>query len=72
LVALDNNDRYWMVFLENGGVVMEGTLQSGQAYSDLNGATISIVGGEPTSIREIDVTTSIAAVFTGGGFTWNP
>jgi hypothetical protein len=72
LVALDNNDRYWMVFLENGGVVMEGTLQSGQAYSDLNGATMVINGGEPTSIREIEVTTTIAAVFTGGGFTWNP
>ena len=72
LVALDNNDRYWMVFLENGGVVMEGTLQTGQAYSDLNGATLSIVGGEPTSIREIAVSTTIAAVFTGGGFTWNP
>lgn len=72
LVALDNNDRYWMVFLENGGVVMEGTLQSGQAYADLNGATLVINGGEPTSIREIDVTTTIADVFTGGGFTWNP
>jgi len=72
MIVLDNNDRYWMVFLENGGVVMEGTLQSGQAYSDLNGATMVINGGEPTSIREIEVTTTIAAVFTGGGFTWNP
>lgn len=73
LVALDNNDRYWIVFLENGGVVMEGSLQTGQSYTDLNGVSgLVINGGEPTSIREINVSTTIADVFTGGGFTWNP
>lgn len=72
MVVLDNNDRYWIVFLENGGVVTEGSLQTGQSYTDLNGISgLVISGGEPTSIREIDVTTTIAAVFTGGGFTWN-
>lgn len=71
-VALDNNDRYWIVFLDNGGVVSEGTLQSGQAYNDLNGiSSLVISGGEPTSIREIDVTTTVDAIFTAGGFTWN-
>jgi hypothetical protein len=67
----DNNNRYWLVGLDNGLLVTAGSLNSGQAYTDLNGATaITMTGGEPTSIREVDVTTTIAAVFTAGGFTF--
>jgi hypothetical protein len=67
----DNNNRYWLVFLDNGGQVTAGSLATGQAYTDLNGASaLTISGGEPTSIREVDVTTTIAAVFTTGGFTF--
>lgn len=67
----DNNNRYWLVFLDNGGLVTAGSLNTGQAYTDLNGATaITISGGEPTSIREVTVTTTIDAVFTAGGFTF--
>ena len=66
----DNNNRYWLVFLDNGGQVSAGSLASGQAYTDLNGATITMSGGEPTSVREVTVTTTIAAVFTAGGFTF--
>jgi hypothetical protein len=66
----DNNNRYWLVFLDNGGQVSAGSLASGQAYTDLNGATITMSGGEPTSVREVTVSTTIAAVFTTGGFTF--
>jgi hypothetical protein len=67
----DNNNRYWLVGLDNGLLVTAGSLNSGQAYTDLNGATaITMTGGEPTSIREVLVTTTIAAVFTAGGFTF--
>jgi hypothetical protein len=67
----DNNNRYWLVFLDNGGLVTAGSLNTGMAYTDLNGATaITISGGEPTSIREVAVTTTIQAVFTAGGFTF--
>jgi hypothetical protein len=67
----DNNNRYWLVGLDNGLLVTAGSLNSGQAYTDLNGATaLTMTGGEPTSIREVDVTTTIAAVFTAGGFTF--
>jgi len=66
----DNNNRYWLVFLDNGGMVSAGSLATGQAYTDLNGATITISGGEPTSIREVTVTTTISDVFTTGGFTF--
>jgi hypothetical protein len=67
----DNNNRYWLVFLDNGGLVTAGSLNTGMAYTDLNGATaITISGGEPTSIREVAVTTTIQAVFIAGGFTF--
>lgn len=67
----DNNNRYWLVFLDNGGQVTAGSLATGQAYTDLNGASaLTMSGGEPTSIREVAVTTTIDAVFTAGGFTF--
>ena len=66
----DNNSRYWLVFLDNGGQVSAGSLATGLAYTDLNGATITMSGGEPTSIREVLVSTTIDAVFTAGGFTF--
>jgi hypothetical protein len=69
----DNNNRYWLVFLDNGGLVTAGSLATGQLYTDLNGASaLTIGGGEPTSIREVLVTTTIQAVFTAGGFTFQP
>ena len=71
-IVEDNNNRYWAVFLDNGGVVSEGSLMSGQAYTDQNGAMLTISGGEPTSIREINVSTTIQALIQAGGFTWNP
>jgi hypothetical protein len=74
VILEDNNGRYWFVFIDNGGVVSEGSLQSGQSYTDLNGVSgLVISGGEPTSVREIDLTsTNIAALAAAGGFTWNP
>ena len=67
----DNNNRYWLVGLDNGLLVTAGSLNTGQAYTDLNGATaLTMTGGEPTSIREVKITTTIAAVFTTGGFTF--
>ena len=67
----DNNSNYWIVFLDNGGLVTSGSLNTGLAYTDLNGATaITISGGEPTSIRQVLVTTTISDVFTTGGFTF--
>ena len=68
----DNNNRYWLVGLDNGLLVSAGSLNTGQAYTDLNGATaLTMTGGEPTSIREVDLDGgTIASVFTAGGFTF--
>jgi hypothetical protein len=65
-IVLDNNDRYWSVAFQNGALVTAGTLQTGLAYSDLNGVSaLTIVGGEPNATQEIVVTTTLAAVMTG-------
>lgn len=67
----DNNNRYWLVGLDNGLQVTAGSLATGQAYTDLNGAeALTMAGGEPTSIREVTVVTTISDVFTTGGFTF--
>ena len=65
-IVLDNNDRYWSFAFQNGGLVTAGTLQTGQAYADLNGiSALTIGGGEPNATQEIIVTTTLAAVMTG-------
>jgi hypothetical protein len=65
-VVLDNNDRYWSFAWENGGLVTAGAIQTGTAYSDLNGmSALTIVGGEPNASQELLVTTDLSALFTG-------
>lgn len=65
IVLLDNNERYWFVGIANGLLVSTGSMQTGQNYNDLNGITFTLTGGEPAASREIDVTTTLGAVFTG-------
>jgi len=65
-IVLDNNNRYWSYAFQNGGLVTAGTLQTGQAYADLNGVSaLTIVGGEPNATQEILVTSTLAAVMSG-------
>jgi hypothetical protein len=65
-IVLDNNDRYWSYAFANGGLVSAGTLQTGQAYADLNGiSALTINGGEPNATQEIVVSTTLAAIMTG-------
>jgi hypothetical protein len=65
VVIKDNNERYWFAFIANGGLVSAGSMQTGQNYNDLNGVTLTISGGEPDATREILVTTTLSAVFSG-------
>lgn len=65
-IVRDNNDRYWSVAFANGALVSAGSVETGTAYSDLNGlSALTIVGGEPNATQEILVTTTLAAVMTG-------
>lgn len=62
----DNNNRIWSFAFQNGGLVTAGAIQTGTAYSDLNGVSaLTIVGGEPNASQELLVTTDLSALFTG-------
>jgi hypothetical protein len=65
VIVKDNNERYWLAFLSNGGIVSAGSMQTGQAYNDLNGITLTISGGEPAPTKEIEIVSTLAAVFSG-------
>lgn len=66
-VVEDNNGRYWSFSFTNGGLVTAGGVQTGLAYSDLNGmAALTIVGGEPNASQELVVVNNdLQAVFVG-------
>lgn len=65
-VFLDNNQRYWAFSWENGALVVSGGISSGLAYTDLNGlSALTIQGGEPNASKEIVVSTTLQAVFSG-------
>lgn len=69
----DNNNRFWAVFLDNGGQVTAGSIGTGTAYTDTNGASaLTMSGGEPTSIREFNAATVTAldTLLTNGGFVF--
>lgn len=70
VLVRDNNNRYWIAGIDNGLMVSAGSLQTGTQYTDGNQMNVVLTGGEPTSIREVDVTTTIDAVFVSGGFTF--
>lgn len=65
IIVKDNNERYWAVAWANGAMVTTGSMATGQNYNDLNGITLTMTGGEPSASREIDVTTTLAAVASG-------
>lgn len=64
-VILDTNGRYWLIAPENGLIASDGSLQSGQNITDLNGFTITLSGAEPEASNEIDASSGIAGVFSG-------
>lgn len=64
-VVEDNNGRYWFPGEVNGLAANDATIQTGAAFTDANGLTVTATGGEPAAIKEILVATTIDAVFTG-------
>jgi len=64
-VVEDNNGRYWFPGEVNGLTITDGSVFTGAAYTDANGSTMTATGGEPAATREIEVATTIDAVFSG-------
>jgi len=65
MILLDNNDRYWLLGIENGLYASAGQMLSGLAYNDANGINLTVIGGEPNPSVQIDVTSTLAAVMSG-------
>jgi hypothetical protein len=65
MIILDNNDRYWLLGVENGLYASAGQMLSGLAYNDANGINLTVIGGEPNPSVQIDVTTTLGAIMSG-------
>ena len=66
VVVEDNNGRYWFPGEVNGLAVSAGSVFTGAGFTDANGSTMTLgPGGEPAATREIEVATTIDAVFSG-------
>ena len=65
VVVADNNSRYWFPGEVNGLTITDGSVFTGAAFTDANGSTMTATGGEPAATREIEVATTIDAVFSG-------
>lgn len=65
MILLDNNDRYWLLGVENGLYASAGQMLSGLAYGDANGINLTVIGGEPNPTVQMDVTTTLGALMTG-------
>lgn len=53
LIYKDNNGKYFITGIENGGQLMTNDATSGKAFADLNGNTLSITFEEPAPIYEV-------------------
>jgi hypothetical protein len=65
VVVEDNNGRYWFPGEVNGLTITDGSVFTGAAFTDANGSTMTATGGEPAATREVEVATTIDAVFSG-------
>jgi len=52
--STDNVGRYWLLGEENGIQLLSGTGQTGTAFGDLNGYTLTFTGQEPEPASELD------------------
>ena len=56
IIVQTQNDDYWLVGKVNGANLLTSASATGQAFGDLNGYTIGLVGTEPSMVQEITST----------------
>lgn len=54
VIIKDQRDEYWLVGIKNGVRATAGTMNTGKAYGDMNGSTITLQGKEPEPAHRID------------------
>jgi hypothetical protein len=65
MIIQDNNDRYWLLGVENGLYASAGQMLSGLSYNDANGINLTVIGGEPNPSVQIQIATTLGAVMSG-------
>ncbi len=65
-IVVDNNGRYWFPGEVNGLTITDGSIFTGASFTDANGSTMTATGGEPASVRELDLGGgNVDSIFTG-------
>ena len=53
-IVKDQRGEYWLLGFQNGIRVSAGAMNTGKAFGDLNGVTITLTGKEPVPAYRID------------------
>jgi hypothetical protein len=56
VIVEDNNGTYWWLGLVNGADLSASTTSNGQAFGDLSGLALTILGNEPQPMYELSAT----------------
>jgi len=56
VIVEDNNGTYWWLGLVNGADLSASTTSNGQAFGDLSGLALTILGNEPQPMHELSAT----------------
>lgn len=62
VIVKDQRGEYWLVGKQNGVRVTAGSMNTGKAYGDLNGVTLTLTGKEPEPAYRIDDITDFIIV----------
>lgn len=54
IIVKDQRGEYWLMGYQNGCRVIEGSQNTGRAFADMNGVTITFEGREPEPAHRID------------------
>lgn len=54
VIVKDQRGEYWLLGYQNGVRVVSGAMQTGKAFGDMNGVTITLQGKEPVPAYRID------------------
>jgi hypothetical protein len=54
VIVRDQRNEYWLLGYQNGVRVVSGAMNTGKAFGDMNGVTITLQGKEPVPAHRID------------------
>jgi hypothetical protein len=58
VIIKDQRGEYWVMGLQNGVRAINGAMNTGKAFGDLNGVTVTLQGKEPEPAHNVSGTAS--------------